>query len=108
MEPYLNTLRKYFVFEGRTGLREFWMFVLINLIISAVLGALLPPVAAIYGLAVLLPSLGAGVRRLHDVGRSGWLALVVLIPVVGWIILLVLCVQKGTAGENKFGAAPAA
>ena len=62
----------------------------------------------IYGLAVLLPSLGVFVRRMHDTGRSGWWIFIGLIPLIGLIILIVFLAQKTKAGDNKYGPAPVA
>jgi len=69
----------------------------------------LPSIAlALYGLAVMVPSLAVSVRRLHDIGKSGWTILLGLIPFVGGIILLVFCCQDSQPGENKWGASPKA
>jgi uncharacterized membrane protein YhaH (DUF805 family) len=113
---YLEVLKKYVVFDGRAHRTEFWMFVLVNLIISILLtivdaaigtygagGGLL---SGIYSLAVLLPSLAVGARRLHDIGRSGWWLLLGLIPIVGIIILIVWWVQEGDAAPNEYGPNP--
>ncbi|MDT7577550.1 MAG: hypothetical protein QOH17_3883, partial [Pseudonocardiales bacterium] len=69
---------------------------------SASLGLL----GGLYSLAVLLPSLAVGVRRLHDTDRSGWWLLIGLIPIIGGIVLLVFFVLEGTRGPNRFGADP--
>jgi len=61
---------------------------------------------AIYGLAVLLPYLGVGARRLHDTGRSGWWLLLLLIPFIGWVVLLIFYVLESQAGENQYGPSP--
>lgn len=122
MNEYLNVVtRNYVNFAGRARRREYWMFVLINLVISAVLsildqvlfgrmndGAGMPVLAGIYGLSVLLPSLGVGVRRLHDTGRSGWWLLLSLIPLIGALVLLVFYVQDSQPGANKWGPNPKA
>jgi uncharacterized membrane protein YhaH (DUF805 family) len=65
-------------------------------------------ITAIVSLALFLPGLAMSVRRLHDTDRSGWFVLLALIPLVGFIILLVFYVQEGTPGDNKFGANPKA
>ena len=62
---------------------------------------------ALFSLAMFLPSLAAGVRRLHDLDKSGWWYLLVLIPIIGALVLLYFFVQKGTAGANRFGPPPA-
>ena len=107
IENYRNVvIQKYFCFEGRCGRKSFWSFVLVNFVISSVLG-LLPGVGKILGaiffLAVLAPFLGITTRRLHDTGRSGWLQLLALIPVIGALIVLILCIPEGSREANKYG-----
>jgi uncharacterized membrane protein YhaH (DUF805 family) len=100
---YLDPITKqYFDFQGVTGRNAFWMFVLFNFIVSVVLSVVLSVVhlqglAGLYSLAVLLPSLGIGVRRMHDIGKSGWWLLVGLIPILGWIYLIYLYCQPSSA-----------
>ncbi|HUF12280.1 MAG TPA: DUF805 domain-containing protein [Longimicrobiales bacterium] len=114
MEWYLKVLRDYAKFDGRAHRQEYWMFFLINLlimvgisIVESVLGSF-GIVGIIYGLAVLIPGLAVGVRRLHDTGRSGWWLLIGLIPVIGVIVLLVFLVQDSEPGPNQFGPNPKA
>ncbi|WP_432947392.1 DUF805 domain-containing protein [Kribbella sp. CA-253562] len=118
MHWYLDVLKKYVVFSGRARRKEFWMFTLFNVIISIVLSAIDRMIGTdssgtgllggIYSLLVLLPSLAVTVRRLHDTDRSGWWILIGLIPIIGWIVLLVFEVQEGTAGDNSHGPDPKA
>lgn len=98
MEYYTDVITKhYFDFEGRATRRQFWMFVLINIIIAVVIGAVAQMllgdedgmIGNLYSLAVLFPSLGIAIRRLHDIGKSGWWILIGLIPIIGWIVLIV-------------------
>jgi len=112
MNWYLTVLKRYAVFTGRAARTEFWMFALFNVIVSVVLtlvdnllglGALL---AGLYSLAVLLPSIGVGIRRLHDTGRSGWWLLISFVPLVGAIVLLVFAVQDSQPGDNQYGPNP--
>jgi uncharacterized membrane protein YhaH (DUF805 family) len=99
---YLEPITKhYFDFQGVVERKPFWMFVLINFLIAVGLEIVLRIVhlsllSSLYSLAVLLPSLGLAVRRLHDVGKSGWWALVGLVPVLGWIYLIYLYCQPST------------
>ena len=99
--------KKYFCFEGRADRKEFWMWVLAAFVISAILG-IIPKVGSIlsgiFCLAVLLPSLGVTARRLHDLGKSGWFQLLGLIPVVGGLIVLILCIPEGSKEANAYGA----
>jgi uncharacterized membrane protein YhaH (DUF805 family) len=119
MQWYLEVLKKYVVFSGRARRKEFWMFVLINVAISIVLSILdaiigtrtdsgISILSSIYSLAVLLPSLAVSVRRLHDTNRTGWWILIGLIPIVGFIILIVFYAMEGTAGDNQYGPDPKA
>jgi len=112
LEYYTAVLKNYAGFAGRARRAEYWMFALINAIISIVLAVVDMTVGlggalqGLYGLAVLIPSLAVGVRRLHDTNRSGWWLLIVLIPVLGWIALLVFFVQDSDAGDNQYGPNP--
>ncbi|OAI39949.1 hypothetical protein AYO38_01250 [bacterium SCGC AG-212-C10] len=118
MNYYTDVLKKYTLFDGRAGRREFWMFALISFgigvvlaIIDAILGTQsggIGLIGSLYSLAVLLPSLAVGSRRLHDTGRSGWLQLLGLIPVVGIIILIVFWAQDSAPGSNSYGPHPSA
>ena len=67
--------------------------------------ALLRPLAIFFGVAITIPSLAVGVRRLHDTDRTGWWMLLKLIPVIGDIILIVWFCHRGTEGSNRFGSA---
>lgn len=106
MEWYLEVLKKYAVFNGRSHRKEFWMFVLINLIIGVVLGWVSEALASIYSLAVLLPAIGVSIRRLHDTGKTGWWLLLHFIPVIGTIILIIFFVQDSDEGANEYGPNP--
>ena len=116
MQWYLEVLKKYAVFDGRAHRTEFWMFTLVSAIIGFVLGILdailgtngsgIGVLGGIYGLAVLLPSLGVAVRRLHDIGRQGLWLLLVLIPVIGWIVLIVWYAKPGDPSPNEWGRNP--
>ena len=109
-------LQKYVTFSGRAARPEFWYFVLFailaNVAASIVDRALFGgsggsgPVGGLIGLALFLPNLAVGVRRLHDTDRSGWWLLIGFIPLAGAIVLLIWFVRRGTAGSNRFGADP--
>ncbi|MBE6370227.1 MAG: DUF805 domain-containing protein [Lentisphaerae bacterium] len=102
--------KKYFCFTGRTNRKDFWMFVLVSFVVSAVLGVI-PGVgkilSAVWSLALLCPSLGITARRLHDTGKSGWMQLLLLIPVIGGLIVLLLCIPEGSKEANQYGEADA-
>jgi uncharacterized membrane protein YhaH (DUF805 family) len=120
MEWYFNVWGNYTNFQGRARRKEFWMFVLINTIISWVLLglglALIPPSGGesiapfvpyyLYLFVIFLPSLAVQVRRLHYVGKSGWYLLLAFIPLIGTIWLLVLFVTEGDRGPNAYGEDP--
>ena len=117
MNWYLEVLKKYAVFSGRARRKEYWLFVLFNIIFTIVASILdavvfgtaiggLGPLYGLYALAILVPGLAVSVRRLHDVGKSGWFFLIVLIPIVGGIWLLVVMCRDSTPGENQYGANP--
>lgn len=114
MDWYLAALKKYAEFSGRAQRKEYWMFVLFNLIIAFVLafveGLFGSPaiLAGIYGLAVLIPSIAVSIRRLHDTNRSGWWILICLIPVIGGLVLLVFMVLDSQQQENQYGPNPKA
>ena len=112
MNWYLDILKnKYAQFEGRAHREEFWMWFLINFLISIGIGIVgsiihLPVLQLLYSLGVLVPGLAVGARRLHDTNKSGWLQLIGLIPVVGWIVLIVFWAQDSDPGQNNFGPNP--
>jgi uncharacterized membrane protein YhaH (DUF805 family) len=115
---YLAVLKKYAVFSGRARRKEYWMFVLFNIIffvVAIVLDNVLGTasedlgygvICGLYSLAVILPGLAAVVRRLHDVGKSGWWIFISLVPLVGSIWLLVLLATDSQPGENQYGPNP--
>lgn len=112
MEWYLKVLKNYVGFEGRARRKEYWMFILFNMIASLVLGfiggliGLDTILSYVYSLAVLLPSLAVAMRRLHDTGRSGWMILLSFIPLIGAIVLIVFMCQDSEPGDNKYGSNP--
>jgi len=114
MHWYLDVLKNYTGFSGRARRTELWMFWLISFgvvialtIIESIIG--LPGVlSGLYNLAVLLPSIAVGMRRLHDTDRSGWWLLIGLVPFIGAIVLLVFFCLEGTPGDNQYGPNPKA
>jgi len=122
MNWYLKVLKQYADFSGRARRKEYWMFTLFNMIFSII--ALLMhsifhdtlhlyhttsvihfPIFW-YSLISFLPGLAVAVRRLHDIGKTGWMLLIALIPIIGAIWLIVLMVEDSNSGENKYGANP--
>lgn len=115
---YLKCLNQYADFKGRASRKEYWMFVLFNIIIGLAFslfeGAIglnnselgIGFLSGIYSLGVLIPGLAVCVRRLHDIGKSGWYYFLILIPIIGAIILLVFLLTEGENGVNKWGDDP--
>ena len=122
MKWYLKVLKQYTDFDGRARRKEYWMFTLFNVIfifLTQTIDNLIGVTFDIYGiplgfgyiyllytLALFIPSLAVVVRRLHDVGKSGWMYLLIFIPLIGFIWLFVLAVTNGNKGENKYGKDP--
>lgn len=115
MHWYVEALRKYAVFSGRSRRSEYWFFVLFNVVASISLGIVdgvlgigggVGLLSVVYSLAVLVPGLAVSVRRLHDTGRSGWWLLIAMVPVIGAIALLVFMAQDGEQGPNQYGPNP--
>jgi uncharacterized membrane protein YhaH (DUF805 family) len=103
---------KYADFKGRASRPEYWWFFLSYVIVYVVTLLLASASRGLYALvwiaalAYFLPLLAAAVRRLHDTGRSGWWYLIVLVPIIGWIILLVLLAGEGQPTPNEYGPPP--
>ncbi|GHT21787.1 hypothetical protein FACS189419_03240 [Planctomycetales bacterium] len=125
---YFDVWKKYVTFHGRARRKEYWMFLLFNALIEillyifgiafvaagqransegiAIFGGFFILVYFVFSLAVFLPHLAVLFRRLHDAGYSGWFWLFNFIPFVGWIIVLVFCVQDSQPGDNQYGPNP--
>ena len=111
MQWYLLVLKKYNVFTGRARRSEYWYFVLINLfnsILTSYMDATFGTfdeetkigyINVAYAMVVLIPNIAVNIRRMHDVGKSGWY---MLIPIYN----IVLAVTPGIIGENKYGSDP--
>lgn len=118
MSWYIEAFKKYAVFSGRSRRKEYWFFVLFNIIVAFILGFIdgltgsfsmesgFGLLSAIYTLAAFIPGLAVSVRRLHDTNRSGWWLLLGFIPLVGAIVLIVFFVQDSDAGQNQYGPNP--
>src|SRR5579859_7499999 len=113
MDRYIKALENYAVFSGRARRAEFWYFNLFNVLIQLGLGIFdyflgLRLLEGLYGLAILIPSIAVTTRRLHDTDRSGWWQLLLLLPLIGWIVLIVFEFQDSQAGPNRYGPNPKA
>jgi uncharacterized membrane protein YhaH (DUF805 family) len=116
VNEYIQVLQKYAVFNGRASRKEYWLFFLINMLVAVGIGIVLGILKAvthinlmwlgsIYSLGVLCPGLAVLVRRLHDTNRSGFWALLGLIPVIGSIVVLVfLCLPSVNEGNEFAGS----
>ena len=98
-------LTKYADFDGRATRSEYWWFALFIVLVSAATSLVSHTLSALFTLAILLPSLAAATRRLHDTNRSGWWQLVGLVPVVGLIVLIVFLAQERRGDAGSQGAA---
>lgn len=114
MEAVKSVFSKYATFSGRARRSEYWYFTLFNFIISLVLSILFNAsglkffqiLSSLWSLAVLVPGLAVAVRRLHDIGKPGPWILIALVPIVGWILLIVWYCKDSDPGENDYGPNP--
>jgi uncharacterized membrane protein YhaH (DUF805 family) len=118
MNYFIKCFRDYAVFDGRSTRSEYWSFSLIGFIISVVVAQFdiqtnawnqeysIGVSSTIFGLAAFVPSLAVSWRRLHDSGKSGWMTLLWLIPIVGWIWILILLFTPSQDGDNGYGVKP--
>lgn len=128
MNWMLLPYRRYFEFSGRSRRKEYWMFtlfgMLVNIAITLVFGRTAYTtlgwyagfstqlnttgdiVSGLFGLFNLIPSIAVWVRRLHDIDRSAWWILLMLVPIIGWFTLFVFACLDGTRGANRFGRDP--
>ncbi len=114
-EAVRSALSKYLVIEGRALRSEYWYFALFGLLGGIVLGIVdtivfagsgMTPLSSLFSLALFIPSITVGVRRLHDRDMSGWWMLLMLIPFIGILVLIILFILPGTTGPNRFGPDP--
>jgi uncharacterized membrane protein YhaH (DUF805 family) len=130
MEWMILPLKRYFQFGGRSRRKEYWMFFLFTIILGVIAGIIdgllgygsartfsgpnqfgasassNGPVGILVSLGLLIPGIAVAFRRLHDTDRSAWWLLLILIPILGWIALLVFYCEDGTRGPNRFGPDP--
>ncbi|MDR2342646.1 MAG: DUF805 domain-containing protein [Campylobacteraceae bacterium] len=114
---YLDAIKNHYAdFNGRARRSAYWFFVLINFIILVILNIIdivvfaniteIGLLSCVYNLAVLVPSIALAVRRLHDIGKSGWWVLINFIPIVGVIWFIILAATDSERGDNQYGANP--
>ncbi|MBJ7554088.1 DUF805 domain-containing protein [Marinomonas spartinae] len=119
---YLVAFKKYAVFSGRSSRKEFWYFVMGNMMVNLLLSLLffvqsflskslitldqLMIVVLVFNFLILSPTIGVSIRRLHDINRSGWFIFLNVIPVFGTLLLIFLLSLEGSIGDNRFGEDP--
>ncbi|QDU51687.1 DUF805 domain-containing protein [Gimesia panareensis] len=117
MNWYLTVIKKYAEFSGRARRKEYWMFALMNFLISILIsivggligksdGLIAVSLSGVYTLFIFLPSLAVTVRRLHDTNKSGWWFFIVFVPLVGPIVLLIFMVIDSDPDTNAYGPNP--
>lgn len=118
MNWFIKSLKQYADFKGRARRKEYWMFILFSIIIGIILTLIemmtgtfnyfvnMGPLSALFSLVILVPNLAVTVRRLHDIGKSGWMMLIVLIPIIGAIWFFILMIRDSEPGHNKYGENP--
>jgi uncharacterized membrane protein YhaH (DUF805 family) len=106
IEAVIAALKGYVDFAGRATRTEYWWYLLFWFIVVGATGAIKETLGSVVVLALLLPSLTVGIRRLHDIGKSGWWVLIGFVPLIGPLILLYFAVQP-SEGDNDYGPAPA-
>ena len=119
IQAFPMVMKKYAKFSGRASRPEFWYFwltcILVNFVFSMIVQLVGPEsavtnivaiVQGLFSLAVVIPQIACGVRRLHDTNRTGWWCRLLLVPVIGWIYLLIWLVGVPTPGPNKYGPQP--
>ncbi len=125
----ITCFKKFLTIQGRASRSEFWWFwlfcMIMNLFLSVVALTfyklaytgnsslityyeIASTIPGIWSLVIILPITCAYIRRLHDIGTSGWWALIIFIPLIGWIGFFVIGCTKGEEGKNRFGANPLA
>lgn len=108
-----SVFTQYVGFNGRARRSEYWYFFLFNFIVALVLSVIGQAIGSnilstLWSLAVLLPGIAVGIRRLHDINKSGWWLLISLVPIVGTILVIVWCCKDSDPGENQYGPNPKA
>ena len=103
-EAVQTCFSKYADFKGRAARPEYWWFFLFIVVVGLLLSGVSSVLSGLFTLATLVPSIAAATRRLHDTNRSGWWQLIALVPLLGWIVLIVLLAQEGQPSDNVHGA----
>jgi uncharacterized membrane protein YhaH (DUF805 family) len=107
-ESISSCFKHYADFDGRARRSEYWWFFLFSILVQMGGSVVSQIIGGLLALALLLPSLAVGARRLHDIGRSGWFLLIWFIPLIGMLIMIYWNVQPSAEGKNEYGEAPPA
>lgn len=110
----MPVVENYFNFSGRARRAEYWWYSLMTTVVGFVMGFVGGLIGESVGLVLiglfylvfLIPGIAVTIRRLHDTGRSGWWILIGIIPIIGFIVLLVFMVMDSERGPNNWGASP--
>ena len=102
-QAFVTCLKKYADFSGRATRSEYWWFVLCEVLILGIASLISDTLPGLFALALVLPALAVGARRLHDIGRSGWWLLLMLVPFIGGLFLLYWAVLPSQPSANAFG-----
>lgn len=120
MQWYIQILKRFTDFKGRSRRKEYWMFALFNVLFSIATTLIdyafgtdsfvyyIGLFSMLYGLFIFIPFLVVSVRRLHDTGKTGWMLLIAIVPIIGALWLFVLFATEGTRGTNMYGPDPKA
>ena len=119
MQWFIYCLKNYAKFDGRAGRPEYWFYALFNTLfffilqfLSSMLGLqyamneliTVYPLASIWQVVTFVPSLAVGVRRMHDINRSGFWLLFLLLPLIGWLLIMIFALLKGNDDDNDYGS----
>jgi len=118
MNWFIKAFKNYANFKGRSQRAEYWYFILVYFILSILVGFVdlllfqVLPLATVQilgnllALILFIPSISVAARRLHDTGRSGWWQLIILIPIIGFLVLIYFLVQDSDISANEYGENP--
>ena len=119
MQWFIYCLKNYAKFDGRAGRPEYWFYALFNTLIFFILQFLssmlglqysmndlitVYPLASVWQVVTFIPSMAVGVRRMHDINRSGFWLLFLLLPLIGWLLIMIFAVLKGNDDDNDYGS----
>ena len=119
MQWFIYCLKNYAKFDGRAGRPEYWFYALFNTLIFFILQFLssmlglqytmndlitVYPLASVWQVVTFIPSMAVGVRRMHDINRSGFWLLFLLLPLIGWLLIMIFAVLRGNDDDNDYGS----